>query len=102
MAHFGPRRADLEPAERLGGRQTGCATNRRTIVDARHALRAERALRAMPAFLLGRLELQQEQGCRQEPACASLATCGHRAACGGERRFRPAALYQIHDTEDLG
>ena len=61
-------RADHEPAERLGGRQARRAAGRRAVLDARLPGRPEGPLRAVPALLLGHLELLQEQVGGQEPA----------------------------------
>ena len=72
-------RADHEPAERLGGRQARRAAGRRAVLDARLPGRTEGPLRAVPALLLGHLELLQEQGSGQEPA---------RCICRSRRRSR--------------
>ena len=66
------RRADHEPAERLGRRQARRAADRRAVLDARLPVGPERSLCAVPALLLGHLELQQEQVGGQEPAAASV------------------------------
>ena len=63
-------RADHEPAERLGGRQARRAAGRRAVLDARLPVGPEGPLRAVPALLLGHLELQQEQVGGQEPAAS--------------------------------
>ena len=90
-------RADHEPAERLGRRQARRAAGRRAVLDARLPVGPERPLRAVPALLLGHLELQQEQVGGQEPADASVAAGGCREDGGGERRLRPAVLRQADD-----
>ena len=48
--------------------------------------------RAVPAVLLGHLELLQEQAGGQEPADAPVAAGVGREAGGGERRLRPAVV----------
>ena len=55
------------------------------LLDARHAVGPEGPLRAVPAVLLGHLELRQEQAGGQEPAAAPLAAGGGREDGGGER-----------------
>ena len=69
----GQRRADHEPAERLGGGQARCAAGRRAVLDARLPGRTQGPRRAVPALLLGHLELRQEQVGGQEPARAHVA-----------------------------
>ena len=93
---FGQGLADHEPAERLGRGQARCAAGSRTVLDARHALRAGRALRAVPALLLGHLELRQEQVGRQGPAAVPVA-----ARLGGEDGRRASAGYDLPSFEKL-
>ena len=102
VADLGPRRADPEPSERVGRGKARRAAGCRAVVDARHALGPEGPLRAVPAVLLGHLELQQEQVGGQEPARASFAAHVDREAGGRERRLRPAALHEILHASDLG
>ena len=83
-------RADHEPAERLGGRQARRAAGRRAMLDPRHAVGPEGPLRAVPAVLLGHLELRQEQVGGQEPARAPLA-----AARRSRRWWRRARGYDL-------
>ena len=58
----------MNPPSRLGGRQARRAEGRRAVLDARLPGRPGRPLRAVPAVLLGHLELQQEPVGGQEPA----------------------------------
>ena len=73
VAGVRPRRADHEPAERLGGGQARCAAGRRAMLDARLPGGSQGSRRAVPALLLGHLELRQEQVGGQEPARAHVA-----------------------------
>ena len=59
---------------------------RRAVLDARHAVRAEGPLRAVPAVLLGHLGVRQEQAGGQGPAAAPVAAGGGRE--DGDRRAR--------------
>ena len=102
MADLGQGRADHESAERLGRGQARRAAGRRAVLDPRHAGRAEGPLCAVPAVLLGHLELQQEQVGGQEPACPSVAAGVGREDGRGQRRLRPAAVRQADDVQDLG
>ena len=72
VSHLRQGLADHEPAERLGGGQARRAAGRRAVLDARHAGRSEGPLCAVPAVLLGHLELQQEQVGGEEPASATF------------------------------
>ena len=92
----------MNPAERVGGRQTRRAAGGRTVLDPRHADRSEGTLRAVPALLLGHLELLEEHPGGQESAGASLVAELRRADGGGERRLRPAVLRELQHLQDLG
>ena len=60
-------------------------------------------LRAVPAVLLGHLELRQEQAGGQEPArCTCRSRVGGREDGGGERRLRPAGVREAHRLQGLG
>ncbi len=102
VAGVGPGRDDHEPAERLGGRQARRAEGRGAVLDARLPVRTQGPLRAVPAVLLGHLELQQEPGGGQEPAGVPLAGLVGREDGGGQRRLRPAVLREADDLQDLG
>ena len=62
----------------------------------------EGPLRAVPAVLLGHLELQQEQVGGQEPAAAPVAAGGGREDGGGERRLRPAVVREADHASRPG
>ena len=85
VAGVGQGRADHEPAERLGGGQARCAAGRRAVLDPRLPGRPEGPLRAVPALLLGHLELRQEQ-VRRPRACS----CTCRSRRGREDWWRRA------------
>ncbi len=72
------------------------------LLDARHAVRSEGTLCAVPAVLLRHLELQQEQVGGQEPAGLPLAAVGRRKDGGGERRLRSARVREVYDVQGLG
>ncbi len=63
---------------------------------------AEGPLRAVPALLLGHLELQQEQARGQEPADASVAAHLGGKDGGRQRGLRPAGIPGFHHLQDLG
>ena len=73
------------------------------LLDARHAVGPEGPLRAVPAVLLGHLELRQEQAGGQEPA---RCTCRSRAAV--EKMVEASGGYdlpsfeKLTDVQDLG
>ena len=71
-------RADHEPAERLGGRQARRAAGRRAVLDARHAVGPEGPLRAVPAVLLGHLELRARTS-RRRRACWCICRSRRRS-----------------------
>ena len=76
---------------------------RRAVLDARLPGRPEGPLRAVPAVLLGHLELQQEPVGGQEPArriCRSASSVEKMVE--RQRRLRPAVVREPHDLQDLG
>ena len=87
---------DHEPAERLGGRQARRAAGRRAVLDARLPVRAEGPLRAVPAVLLGHLELQQEQVGGEEPAA-----CICRSPPSAEKMVAASGGYDLPSFEKL-
>ena len=72
------------------------------LLDARHARGSGRALRAVPALLLGHLELRQEQDGRQGPAALPVAALLGREDGGRERRLRPARRSRSSPTSRSG
>ena len=72
------------------------------LLDARHAGGSEGALRAVPAVLLGHLELRQEQDRRPRPAAAPVAARRGREDGGGERRLRSAGVREADHAQGLG
>src|SRR5207248_8029904 len=76
--------------------------SRRAALDVSYATRSQGALSAVPAVLLGHLEILEEQDCSQEPAAASVA-----ALRGGKDRrrepgLRHSGLRQVERLHDLG
>ena len=103
VAGLGPGRADHESAERLGGRQARRAEGRRAVLDARLPGRPEGPLRAVPAVLLGHLELLEEQAGGQEPAariCRSATSVEKMVAASGG--YDLPAFEKLTDLQDLG
>ena len=92
----GQGRADHEPAERLGGRQARRAAGRRAVLDARHAVGAERPLRAVPALLLGHLELLARTS-RRPRACCGIS----RRAIAAEKMVAASGGYDLPSFEKL-
>ena len=74
----------------------------RAVLVSRLPVRPQRPLCAVPALLLGHLELQQEQDGGQEPSAASLDALGGREDGGGERRLRSALVRETDGLQDLG
>ena len=89
-------RADHEPAERLGGGQARRAAGRRAVLDARLPGGPEGPLRAVPALLLGHLELRQEQVGGQEPAA-----CTCRSAAAVEKLVAASGGYDLPSFANL-
>ena len=89
VARLGPRRADHESAQRLGGCQTRCAAGCRAVLDPWLPDRPEGAFRAVPALLLGRVELLEEHP-RRPRACWS--TCRRRTPPSGWCRRAAATI----------
>ena len=63
---------------------------------------SDRPLCAVPALLLGHLELRQEQVGGQGPAAVPVAALGGREDGGCQRRLRPAVVREAHRLQDLG
>ncbi len=102
MADLGPRGDDPQSAECLGGRQARRTASRRTVLDARLPIRSEGTFCALPAVLLGRLGLWQEQGSGQELARSPVLARGDREVRRGERRVRSPGLREHDEVQDLG
>src|SRR5947209_14725165 len=86
----------------MGGRQARRAEGRRAAMDAWVPVGSEGPFRAVPAVLLGYLELLQERSGSEELACPSLDAIGGREDGRSERRIRPAIVCQVHGLQDLG
>ena len=98
VAGLGPRRDDHEPAVRLGRRHARRAADRRADLAPRHAAGPEGPLRAVPALLLGHLELLARTSPRRSACCAHLSTRELGREDGrGEQGLRHSRLRELHD-----
>ena len=83
MADLGPRGADPESAERLGGRQARRAAGRRTMLDARLPVRSKGPFCALPALFLGPLDFSKNK--ERPRACSFICHSRHRSRSSSRR-----------------
>ena len=102
MAARRQRRADLQPAERLGGRQARRTEGRRAMLVRRLPQGAEGPVQPDPAALLRPVELLEEQAGREEPARVPRHAPERREAGCGEPGLRHSALSEVQRLQDMG